>query len=211
MATNAGIEDAKEPNSTSKAQAAGVTGYTSSSSSSISEGIQIRTAGDGAFDSTEDPRYYKPIPTYEGYHRWDPYFEWKEEEEKRIVRKVCVRQCCKLKLTGQIDLRVCTFACVTFFALQLDRGNIVQALSDNMLDDLGMITNDYNTGQTIFLVCFLFAEMPSQLISKWIGPDRWIPIQMVSWSLVAAFQAFVQNKGGYFACRALLGLIEGGL
>lgn len=74
-----------------------------------------------------------------------------------------------------------------------------------------MITNDYNTGQTIFLVCFLFAEMPSQLMSKWIGPDRWIPIQMVSWSFIAAFQAFVQNKGGYFACRALLGLIEGGL
>lgn len=117
----------------------------------------------------------------------------------------------KVLTKWKIDLRVCTFACITFFALQLDRGNIIQALSDNMLGDLGMTTNDYNTGQTIFYICFLFAEMPSQLISKWVGPDRWIPIQMVSWSLVAAFQAFLKNKGGYFACRALLGLIEGGL
>lgn len=73
-----------------------------------------------------------------------------------------------------------------------------------------MNTNDYNTGQTIFLCMFLAAELPSQLLSKWIGPDRWIPIQMVTWSIIAACQAFIQSKGAFYATRALLGLIEGG-
>ncbi|KAJ5632900.1 hypothetical protein N7490_009239 [Penicillium lividum] len=150
-----------------------------SSASSTEDRRGIVKNVDCAFDTTEDPRFYKPIESYEGYHRWDPEFEWTEAEEKAVVRK-------------------------------LDRGNVVQATSDNMLGDLGMTTNNYNTGQTIFLVTFLFAELPSQLISKWVGPDRWIPVQMVSWSLIAACQAFVKDKSSYYACRALLGLLEGG-
>ncbi|KAL5001224.1 major facilitator superfamily domain-containing protein [Aspergillus recurvatus] len=157
---------------------------------------RFKEYNEAAFDQSEDPRFYKPIPEYEGIHRWDPDFDWTEEEEKRLVRKV--------------DWRICTFACITFFALQLDRGNVVQATSDTLLSDLGMNTNDYNTGQTIFYCAFLFAELPSQLISKKLGPDRWIPIQMFSWSLIAACQAFLANRSGYYVCRALLGLFEGG-
>ncbi|KAH6618968.1 major facilitator superfamily domain-containing protein [Boeremia exigua] len=140
--------------------------------------------------------HYRPVDSYEGLHRYDPDFEWEPEEERRVIRK--------------IDKRICTFVCLMFFALQLDRGNISQALSDNLLDDLGMSTNEYNYGQTIFFVCFLCAELPSQLISKKIGPDNWIPIQMVSWSLVASMQAFLSGRSSFYACRALLGLIEGG-
>lgn len=44
---------------------------------------------DCSFDTTEDPRYYKPIPEYEGIHRWDPDVEWTEAEEKAVVKKVC--------------------------------------------------------------------------------------------------------------------------
>jgi hypothetical protein len=36
----------------------------------------------------------------------------------------------------QLDWHVALPACIMFFALQLDRGNIVQALSDNLLRKL---------------------------------------------------------------------------
>ncbi|KAK5116078.1 hypothetical protein LTR85_009360 [Meristemomyces frigidus] len=155
-----------------------------------------KTEGRVTFDTDSLEEYYKPIDSYEGIHRYDPEFQWTPAEEKKVVRK--------------IDYKICAWVCLMFFALQLDRGNISQALSDNMLDDLNLTTNEYNTGQTIFYLMFLFAELPSQLISKKIGPDNWIPIQMVSWSLVASMQAFIGGRSSFWACRALLGLIEGG-
>lgn len=43
---------------------------------------------DGTFENVGDVRYYKPMPEYEGIHRWDPEFEWTEQEEKKLVKKV---------------------------------------------------------------------------------------------------------------------------
>ncbi|KAK7995589.1 hypothetical protein PG990_014362 [Apiospora arundinis] len=159
--------------------------------------LSLRTGTNNeAFAEGGDIRFYEPIPEYEGYHRYDPKETWSPQEEKRLVRK--------------LDYKICSWACLMFFALQLDRGNIQQALSDGMLKDLGLSTNQYNTGMTIFYLCFLCAELPSQMISKKLGPDVWIPIQMTSWSIVACCQSRLTGASSFYATRALLGLIEGG-
>lgn len=67
---------------------------------------------------------------------------------------------------------------------------------------------DYNFGNVIFLFSFLLAELPSQLVSKKIGPDRWIPMQITLWSIVAMTQAGIKNKSGFYATRSVLGLLE---
>ena len=72
----------------------------------------------------------RPHESYEGAHRWDPLAEWTTEEEARVVRKA--------------DFYLLSWICLMFFGLQLDRGNIGNALTDNMLKDLGLDTNDYN-------------------------------------------------------------------
>ena len=73
-----------------------------------------------------------------------------------------------------------------------------------------MNTNDFNYGQTIFLLSFLSAELPSGLISKKLGPDIWIPFIIVAWSIVSASQAALTSATGYYVSRCLLGLLMGG-
>ena len=106
----------------------------------------------------------------------------------------------------KIDFRIMIWAFVMFFALDLDRGNLSQANADNFLNDLGLNTNDFNLGNTLFSVSFLcsgdfvrficrvsthmissFIELPSQLVSKRVGPDVWIPCQVTNYPTIYKF------------------------
>ena len=90
------IEEAKSPatgpgqDNEVKNPKAIATGY--SSSLSDDEPRIAKAPSDCAFDATEDPELYKPIATYEGAHRWDPAFEWTEQEEKKVIRKVKMKK-----------------------------------------------------------------------------------------------------------------------
>ena len=62
----------------------------------------------------------------------------------------------------------------------------------------------------MYRIGFLISEIPSQMIGKWVGVDRWIPIQIIVWSFASGGQFFMHNKAGFYACRFFIGLFMGG-
>ncbi|TDZ31613.1 putative transporter [Colletotrichum spinosum] len=121
---------------------------------------------------------------------------WTHREERSVRRKV--------------DFRIFVWVLVMFFALNIDRGNLGLATADGLVDDLGIDTNDYNNAQNMYRVGFLIAELPSQMIGKKVGTDRWIPTQIILWSVASGGQFFMTDRATFFACRFFIGLFMGG-
>jgi len=51
-----------------------------------------------------------------------------------------------------------------FFMMQLDRGNIANALTDTILQDLKITTNDVNTRYQLLSMGVLLFEIPSNIV-----------------------------------------------
>lgn len=122
--------------------------------------------------------------------------DWSEEEERRV----------KLKL----DLILLPILGLAFFALQMDRGNISNALTSTITTDLGIDTNQINVGTAVLSAGIVVLEIPSNILLQKVGPQRWLTGQILAWGLVALFQNFITNYAGYLVTRLLLGLCEAG-
>lgn len=87
-------------------------------------------------------------PQWENWSAFDPKFRWTWREERSVRRKVDWK--IMVSLQSQIDQRKLdslnncqVWVCIMFAALNIDRNNISNAVSDNMLDDLGLTKADY--------------------------------------------------------------------
>lgn len=81
----------------------------------------------------------------------------------------------------------------------------------NVLTELRMSTDEYNWVQSIYFISYIVFEVPSNLLQKRLTPRLWQSRIMLTWGIVLACHAAVQNKQGLYALRFILGMCEAGM
>ncbi|KAL6702571.1 hypothetical protein ACN47E_001354 [Coniothyrium glycines] len=125
-----------------------------------------------------------------------PTRDWTDAEEKRAKRK--------------LDLIIMPLLTLGFFCLQLDRGNIANAITDNFMEDIGITQDQFNVGQQMLSLGIVLFEIPANMALYRVGPGFWLTLQLFLFGTVSTFQAFQSNYASFISTRFLLGLTESG-
>ncbi|OQU95372.1 hypothetical protein CLAIMM_01591 [Cladophialophora immunda] len=122
--------------------------------------------------------------------------DWTIEEEVKAKRKM--------------DFIIMPLLTLGFFCLQLDRGNMANAITDDFMEDVGITQNQFNVGQQMLSLGIVLFEIPSNMILYRVGPGKWLTLQLFLFGTVSTFQAFQRSYGSFIATRFLLGMTESG-
>ncbi|KAF9459787.1 major facilitator superfamily domain-containing protein [Collybia nuda] len=111
----------------------------------------------------------------------------------------------------KIDFWLLPVVSMFYFLSFLDRSNIGNARVAGLQKDLKMTNQQYSIALTVTYVPYIVAELPSNLLLRYVGPNLMLPTMLALWGVVTTLQGVVHNYSGLLACRFFLGLLEGGV
>ncbi|KAK4499747.1 hypothetical protein PRZ48_007933 [Zasmidium cellare] len=80
-----------------------------------------------------------------------------------------------------------------------------------MPEDIHATNQQFSTAVSIFYATYVVSETPWAILLKKLTPRILMTGLAIVWSLVTIFSGFIQNIGGLYAVRLILGACEGGL
>ncbi|KAK4922273.1 hypothetical protein LTR66_016612, partial [Elasticomyces elasticus] len=125
------------------------------------------------------------------------------DEVTRVVDHKAERRLCR-----KFDYRLLPILAVMYLFNALDKGNLGNAETDGMTDDLNFKPNQYNLLLSIFFVPFVIFAPPFSMLGKKYSPARVLPILMFSFGSFTMLSSAAFNFSGMFALRWFLGMSE---
>ncbi|KAL4962509.1 putative MFS transporter [Aspergillus stella-maris] len=111
-------------------------------------------------------------------------------------------------LCRRFDLRLMPVLAVMYLFNALDKGNLGNAETDGMSDDLNFKPGQYNLLLSIFFVPYVIFAPPIAMLGKRFSPAKVLPILMFSFGSFTLIASSAHNFGSMFALRWFLGMSE---
>ncbi|RDW62392.1 putative major facilitator superfamily permease-5 [Coleophoma cylindrospora] len=111
-------------------------------------------------------------------------------------------------IVRKIDLHLILSLFGIFIFNILDRSNIASARLGGLQKDLKLTDTQYQTAVSVMFVGYLLGQIPSNLILTKVNPSRYLSAAIFIWGGISLSTAGVQNFGGIFAVRFLIGFAE---
>ena len=105
----------------------------------------------------------------------------------------------------KFDVRILPVLALMYLANALDKGNIGNAKTNGLEEDLHFRANDYNVILSVFFVPYVLFAAPVAFLGKKYGPARVLPVLMLVFGSMTLISAAVKNFGGMMATRWILG------
>lgn len=162
-----------------------------------------------AMSGTESPEHEKAASMAEAGF----VMEFDEVKEKKLLRK--------------LDLTFTPIFMLLYLSCFLDRSNIggyncfscgksTDQLIGNVkvagiIPDIGATSQQFSTAVSIFYATYVAFETPAPILMKIVTPRYLLTAVCIIWSLVTIFTGLIQNIGGLYTTRLILGACEAGL
>ncbi|KZZ89252.1 Major facilitator superfamily domain, general substrate transporter [Ascosphaera apis ARSEF 7405] len=115
------------------------------------------------------------------------------------------------QLLVKLDLFLAPIICLAYLCCFLDRSNIGNVKVAGMPEDIHASSSQFSTAVSILYATYVSLETPWSLSLKRLTPRYVLTGLCMVWSLTTIFTGFVQNPGGLYATRLILGACEAGL
>ena len=99
-------------------------------------------------------------------------------DQRRISASVAIDPAAERRLVWKFDLRILPTLAVMYFTNALDKGNLGNAKTAGLEDDLHLTGDQYNIILSVFFVPYVLTAPFLGLIGKKYGPARVLPIMM---------------------------------
>lgn len=114
----------------------------------------------------------------------------------------------EIALVKKLDWWIMPMLWSMYWLNYLDRNAIALARLNDLEEDLGLSSTQYQTCVSILFVGYLLGQIPSNMFLTRTRPSRYMGIAMMLWAVVSALTAVSKNFTGLLLTRFFLGLTE---